>query len=125
MLPNTGTILPGRGATITEQDYASLIRQALRDELGGSRAAAKSIMRWTGASNRTARNWLNGAASPSGYHLVCLARESNAVLAAMLSLSGRPELALSADIHAVEVALARAARAIAILRRQRIHRPVG
>jgi hypothetical protein len=125
MLPNTGTILPGRGATITEQDYACLIRQALRDELGGSRAAAKSIMRWTGASNRTARNWLNGAASPSGYHLVCLARESNAVLAAMLSLSGRPELALSADIHAVEVALARAARAIAILRRQRIHRPVG
>jgi hypothetical protein len=116
MLPKTGTLFPARRATITEQEYAFQIRQALRDELGGSRAAAKSIMRWTGASNRTARNWLNGAASPSGYHLVCLARESNAVLAAMLSLSGRPELALSTDVHAVEVALATATRAIATLR---------
>lgn len=121
MLPNTGNLLPRRGAVITEPEYASRIRQALRDELGGSRAAAKSIMRWTGASNRTARNWLNGAASPSGYHLICLARESNSVLAAMLSLSGRSELALSADIHAVEVALARAAKAISTLRRERIH----
>jgi hypothetical protein len=120
MLPNTGTLLPGRGATITALEYSSQIRQALRDELGGSRAAAKSLMRWTGASNRTARNWLNGAASPSGYHLVCLARESNAVLAAMMSLSGRPELALSADIHAVEVALAKAAGTIATLRRERV-----
>ena len=124
MLPKTGTLFPGRGATITEQEYASRIREALRDELGGSRAAAKSIMRWTGASNRTARNWLNGAASPSGFHLVCLARESNAVLAALLSLSGRAELALSADIHAVEVALARAARAIAVLRHERVSRSV-
>ncbi|MBW8911568.1 MAG: hypothetical protein JF564_06720, partial [Sphingomonas sp.] len=105
MLPKTGTLLPRPGVTVTEQEYASRICQALRDDLGGSRAAAKSIMRWTGASNRTARNWLNGAASPSGYHLVCLARGSNAVLAAMLSMSGRPELALSADIRAIEVAL--------------------
>jgi hypothetical protein len=75
-------------------------------------------MRWTGASNRTARNWLNGAASPSGYHLVCLARESNEVLAAMLLLSGRPELALSADLRAIEAALAKAADAIARLRRE-------
>lgn len=117
MLPKTGTCLPGRNAT-TEQDYAHRIRQALRDELGGSHAAAKSIMRWTGASNRTARNWLNGAASPSGYHLLCLARESNGVLAAMLLLSGRPELALSADLRAIEAALAKAADAIARLRRE-------
>lgn len=103
---------------MTERDYASRIRQALRDELGGSRMAAKMIMRWTGASNRTARNWLNGAASPSGYHLVCLARESDAVLGAVLSLSDRPELALSVDICTIEVALARAAGAIAGLRRQ-------
>jgi hypothetical protein len=124
MLPKTGTFFPGRGATISEQEYASRIHQALRDELSGSRAAAKSIMRWTGASNRTGRNCLNGAASPSGYHLVRLARESNAVLAAMLSLSGRSELALSADIRAIEVALARASKAIAMLRHGQVRRPV-
>jgi hypothetical protein len=123
MLPKSGTLLPVRGAKFTERDYAGRIRQALRDELGGSRAAAKSIMRWTGASNRTARNWLNGAASPSGYHLLCLARESDAVLDAMLSLSGRPELALSVDIRAVEAALTKALGAIAALRGQQGHRP--
>lgn len=119
MLPKSGTLLPARGAKFSERDYAGCIRQALRDELGGSRVAAKSIMRWTGASNRTARNWLNGAACPSGYHLLCLARESDAVLAAILSLSGRPELALSVDIRAVEMALARASGAIAVLKRER------
>ena len=84
MLPKSGTLLPARGAVLTERDYSSRVRQALRDDLGGSRMAAKLIMRWTGASNRTARNWLNGAASPSGYHLICLARESDAVLGAVL-----------------------------------------
>lgn len=118
MLPKNGTLLPARCAILTERDYSSRIRQALRDELGGSRMAAKLLMRWTDASNRTARNWLNGSASPSGYHLVCLARESDAVLGAMLSLSGRPELALSADIRAIEAALASAATAIARLRRE-------
>ena len=124
MLPKSGTLLPVRGAKFTERDYASRIRQARRGELGGSRVAAKAIMRWTGASNRTARNWLNGAASPSGYHLLCLARESDAVLGAILSLSGRPELALSADIRAVEMALARASGAIAVLRRQQARRHI-
>jgi hypothetical protein len=118
MLPKSGTLLPARSAALTERDYASRIRQALRDELGGSRMAAKVIMRWTGASNRTARNWLNGTAGPSGYHLLCLARESDAVLGAVLSLSDRPELALSVDIRTIEVALDRAAGAIARLRRQ-------
>jgi len=116
MLPKNGTLLPARGAVLTERDYSSRICQALRDDLGGSRMAAKLIMRWTDASNRTARNWLNGAASPSGYHLVRLARESDAVLGVILSLSGRPELALSVDIRTVELALAKAARAIAGLR---------
>ncbi len=124
MLPKSGTLLPVRRAKFSERDYASQIRQALRDELGGSRVAAKAIMRWTGASNRSARNWLNGAASPSGYHLLCLARESDAVLGAILSLSGRPELALSVDIRAVEIALARASGAIAVLRRQQARRRI-
>jgi hypothetical protein len=42
----------------------------------------------------------------------------------MLSLSGRTELALSVDIRAVEITLARASRAIAVLRRQQAPRPV-
>ncbi|MEN2786101.1 hypothetical protein ACFOKI_06820 [Sphingomonas qilianensis] len=83
-----------------------------------------STMRWTGASDRTARNWMSGAAGPSGYHLICLARESNAVLAAMLALSGRPELALSTDVQAVEVALAKAMGSLEVLKRQQASRPM-
>jgi hypothetical protein len=37
----------------------------------------------------------------------------------MLAMSGRAELALSADIHAVQVALAKAAGALEVLKRQR------
>lgn len=107
----------------TEAEYLADIRMALRVEFGGTGGATKTIMRWTGVSDRTARNWISGAAGPSGFHLICLARESNAVLAAMLAMSGRPELALSADVHAVEVALAKAMGALEVLKRQRTSRP--
>lgn len=118
MFPKSGSKVPGADRP-KEDEYLVAIREALRQELGGHGGATKTIMRWTGASDRTARNWMSGAAGPSGYHLICLARESNAVLAAMLAMSGRTELALSADVHAVEVALAKAAGALEVLKRQR------
>jgi hypothetical protein len=118
MFPKNGIKVPGGGRPV-EADYLLEIRGALRRELGSTGGASKTIMRWTGASDRSARNWMSGSAGPSGFHLICLARESNAVLSAMLALSGRAELALSADIHAVEVALAKAAGALEVLKRQR------
>jgi len=125
MRPKSGTPFPAeRGTPPSEREFTGRIRQTLRDELGGSRAAAKSIMRWTGVSDRTARNWLNGASSPSGCHLVRLARESDAVLGVILSSSGRSELALSVNLRAVELALAKASGAVAALR-QHGHRPSG
>lgn len=123
MFPKSGSKVPGTRIRPTEADYLADIREALRGELAGTGGATKTIMRWTGASDRTARNWMSGAAGPSGYHLICLARESNAVLAAMLAMSGRPELALSADVHAVEVALAKAMGSLEVLKRQRTSRP--
>ena len=124
MLPKSGNKVPGANRP-TEDQYLERIRDALRQELGGHGGATKTIMRWTGASDRTARNWMSGAAGPSGFHLICLARESNAVLSAMLAMSGRAELALSADVHAVEVALAKAAGALEVLKRQRTARAKG
>lgn len=122
MFPKSGRKLPGQDSTPTEGDYLAEIRGALRGELGAGGGATKMIMRWTGTSDRTVRNWMSGAAGPSGYHLLCLARESNAVLAAFLAMSGRAELALSTDIHAVEVALAKAIGALEQLKRQRLGR---
>lgn len=123
MFPKSGTKLPGKNARPTEEGFHEEIRRALRVELGDTSGATKIIMGWTGASDRTARNWMTGASGPSGYHLICLARGSSAVLAAMLDLCGRPELALSTDVHAVEVALAKAMGSLEVLRRQQAMRP--
>jgi hypothetical protein len=119
MFPKTGNRFPNATGRLTEADYANEISEALKGELGTSASAAKQIQRWTEASDRTARNWLTGVVAPSGYHLMRLARESDAVLSAVLTMTARPELALAADLHAVEVALAKASGALEILRRQR------
>jgi hypothetical protein len=120
MIPKSSGRLPTTTARPSEAEYLGQIRSALRGELGETAAGTKTIMRWTGASVRTARNRMSGAAGPSGYHLICLARGSDAVQFAMLAMSGREEMTLFADIHAAEVALAKAAGALAIFKRQRM-----
>lgn len=120
MLPKTGSRFPVSGSKPSEADYIRHISTALRADLGPTRAATKTIMRWTGVSDHTARNWLNGTVGPSGHHLVCLTRESDAVLAALLEMAGYSELMVAFDIHAAEVALAKATGALEILKRQRL-----
>ncbi len=119
MFPKSGSRFPNGGGRLTEADYIVAVSEALRTELGTGTGAAKQIQRWTEASDRTARNWLNGVVGPSGRHLVRLARESDAVLSTVLTMAARPELALATDLHAVEVALAKASGAFEVLRRQR------
>jgi hypothetical protein len=120
MFPKNGRNLPNSSAAPTEFEYMSKLREALRGELGASRTATKTIMRWTGACDRTVRNWMGGSGGPTGYHLLCLIRESEAVLDVVLAMTGRSELALSADVHAVEVALAKAAGSLQVLKRQKL-----
>lgn len=119
MLPNTGSKLPRLGVPPSQAEFVRLVSGALRTDLGGTRTATKMIARWTGASDRTARTWMNGLGAPNGLHLICLARESDAVLAAILRMSGHAELMLAADLHAVEVALAKATGTLAMLQLQR------
>lgn len=97
MLPKTGKKLPAtstnpglevRGAT----DYASVIALALRREFNTSRHAVKMLMRWTGASERTAKNWLTARRGPSGQDLISLARHSGEVMQAFFVMTGRTEL---------------------------------
>lgn len=118
MFPNNGRNLRNAGNRISERDYASRIGAALHGELGGSARATKTIMAWTGSSDRTARNWVHAIGGPSGRHLISLMGQSDAVLTMVLELSGRTELLVRTDIHAVEVALAKATGALEILKRQ-------
>lgn len=69
--------------------YAKVVSGALRDELGESHHAIKTVMSWTGANERTVKNWFAGTNGPSGAHLIALAKHSNDIFDAFLLLSGR------------------------------------
>lgn len=86
-LPTTVGALPQKETL--HQGYALVIAAALHDQLGDTHRAIKTIVRWTGASERTVKNWLAGSSGPSGEHLVALARNSDEIFEAFLLLSGR------------------------------------
>jgi hypothetical protein len=90
MLPKTGKKFPKRGAKRAEsQRFAVEIGKALRAELGGTHRTVKTIMRWTCASERTIKNWLDGRHGPSGEHLIEVIRHSDAVFSLVLRLTAR------------------------------------
>ena len=112
MFPKSGRKFPKWRHKPSAADYAASIGTALRVELGNGGNAAKTIMKWTGASDRSARNWLNGFGGPTGWHLVLLARESPEVMAAVLAMANRDGLMLGTDLQALRNALVNAAGSI-------------
>ncbi|WP_313209913.1 hypothetical protein [Stutzerimonas nitrititolerans] len=74
---------------LAPEHYADRIGTALRNELGSTHQASKTLMRWTNANERTVKNWLAGASGPRGEHLVALVRHSDAVLVAFLMMANR------------------------------------
>lgn len=109
MLPKTGKGFR-RGAQ--GEGYAVLIAASLRKELGTTHAAAKILMRWTGASERTAKNWLSGSSGPSGEHLIELLRHSDVILGAVLHMAGRGGAIYAAQLTELHSSLIAAAAAI-------------
>jgi hypothetical protein len=81
MLPKKGNVLP----------YAAAIAQGLHLELGDTHQGVKTAMRWTGASERTVKNWFAGTNGPSGEHLIALMQHSDEVLRICLALAGRED----------------------------------
>jgi hypothetical protein len=75
--------------------YPAAIAGALRNQLGTTHQAVKIVMRWTGAGERTVKNWLTGVSGPSGQHLVDLIRHSDNVLEILLLLAGRQGITAS------------------------------
>jgi hypothetical protein len=106
MFPKKGRSFPVGRDTLTDSEFAKVIASALKVEFGSARNGPKMIMKWTGVSDRTAKNWLNGTNAPSGVHLILLARESNAVLKAMMLMAERPEMSLGASLISLRRALA-------------------
>jgi len=106
--PKKGKFFPGSGSgngtqPPNEAFFAAEIAAALKRSLGPTHAAIKIAAGWTGANERTAKNWLSGRYSPSGEHLVALARNSDEVLNAFLTMAGRSDLIAAAKlVHAEE-----------------------
>ena len=98
MFPKKGSSFPIGRDILTDAEFAQVIASALKVEFGSTRNGAKTIMKWTGASQRTAKNWLNGTHAPNGVHLVLLARESNAILKVIMLVADRPEMSLGASM---------------------------
>ena len=90
MLPKKGKRFPNRdGKGSAGLSYPRAIAAALRGELGDTHQAIKIVMRWTGAGERSAKNWVGGTRGPTGEHLLSLIRHSDEVLNAVLRLTGR------------------------------------
>jgi len=90
MFPKTGKVFPNAsGEGRPTLSYRETIAAALHCELGETHRAVKQAMRWTGVSERTAKNWISGSHGPSGEHLVSLIRHSDAVLVSVFAMAGR------------------------------------
>ena len=90
MLHKKGKVFPkGKSGLISEANLRIQIAGALSNELGGSNRAAKTVMKWAGVSERTAKNWMAGTHTPSCRNLIELMRHSDAVLEVVLCLANR------------------------------------
>lgn len=105
MLPKTGTSLPKLHISLSDAQLAVIIGTALQTDLGASHRAAKTVMKWTGVSDHTARAWLHGRTSPSGAHLLMLAANCTSVMATVLQLTGHDGIAVSFDLEKMETKL--------------------
>ena len=109
MFPKKGKFFPDRERRQgTEISLESVIRNALKQELSGSGRTVKTAMEWTGANERTVKNWLLARSSPNGAHLVCLMRHSQKVFQAVLKLAGRDEAIAQGQIAEARNVLAEA-----------------
>jgi hypothetical protein len=82
-------------------EIASALQRSRRE--GG--ASVKQVAYWTGANEKTVKNWFAGECGPSGAHLVALARHSDEVLGVFLAMAGRERLMVAFKLVAAEAAI--------------------
>ena len=75
-----------------DYDFAIVIAETLRHAFGNTHAAVKTVVAFTGAGERTVKNWFEAKNAPSGENLVELARHSEEILEAFLLMAGRGDV---------------------------------
>lgn len=86
--PNLHTKMAASG----DYNIATVIAETLRQTFGGTRAAIKTVMAFTGAGERAVKNWFEGKNAPNGENLVELTRHSDEILEAFLLMAGRGDV---------------------------------
>ena len=66
--------------SLDDHVFAMKIASTLKAELKDRNSRAKLVAGWTGANERTFKNWILGRYAPCGRHLVVLAQHSDQVL---------------------------------------------
>jgi len=84
---------------LDDHAFAMKIASALKSELKDRNSRAKLVASWTGANERTVKNWILGRYAPCGRHLVILAQHSDHVLSAVLSMADRQDLLLAGRVE--------------------------
>ncbi len=109
--PKKGKFFPketgynGKDNHQTNGCFVEEIASALKRSLGDSRAGVKTVAAWTGANEKTVKNWFSGTYGPSGVHLIALARHSDEVLGTFLAMAGREDLMVAVKLAAAEDAI--------------------
>ena len=83
---------PGKYSAENDYSYTAVIAETLRTTFGGNGAAVKTVMRYTGACERTVKNWLEGKNGPNGENLIELVRHSDEIFEALLMMSDRGDV---------------------------------
>jgi hypothetical protein len=89
----------GSDFSLDDHAFAMKIALALKSELKDRNSRAKLVAGWTGANERTVKNWILGRYAPCGRHLVILAQHSDQVLNAVLSMADRQDLLLAGRVE--------------------------
>lgn len=106
MLPKTGNELHQHTKSGEQRvDFRNALAATLRAELGTTHQAVKTVMAWTGASERSAKHWFAGTHEPSASHLIALVNHSDEVLTAFLEAADRPALCIQLQLVGVRAKL--------------------
>lgn len=103
--------------------FATQIAAALNHALGEKAAHIKIVAAWTGANERTVKNWFSGHYGPSGDHLVTLIKHCDEVLGVVLSMADRRQLLVGSKVDEIGERLLELAALLGAQQRRSGRRP--
>ena len=109
--PKKGKFFPGGTAHAAGGNghhagsFAGEIAAALRRSAGTGGEGIKIVASWTGANEKTVKNWFSGRYGPRGEHLAVLVQRSDEVLSTFLAMAGRQDLMAVVKLAAAEKAI--------------------